>query len=202
MILSKLFYFLYRLKYGRVYASSKWSRVRKRHLKYEPRCAVCGTIKNLDVHHIIPMHIDPSRRYDPDNLITLCRKHHYEWGHLNNWRRWNPLIRQQVEEIKEMKEDAYNAYLQDTIIRGVKAYSIEDEYEPFKNIDKRVVWWMIWINGLLLLDEFLKEGYLINISDFLKPFTHENLMLINTIAGLTLIVKDLVSKHGESKNRK
>ena len=34
------------------------------------------TYKNLEVHHIIPIEEDYSKRLDSQNLITLCRKHH------------------------------------------------------------------------------------------------------------------------------
>lgn len=30
----------------------------------------------LEVHHITPIEEDPSRAYDENNLITLCREHH------------------------------------------------------------------------------------------------------------------------------
>lgn len=34
------------------------------------------TYKNLEVHHIIPIEEDYSKRLYSQNLITLCRKHH------------------------------------------------------------------------------------------------------------------------------
>ena len=34
------------------------------------------TYKDLEVHHIIPIAEDNSKRLDSDNLITLCRYHH------------------------------------------------------------------------------------------------------------------------------
>ncbi len=34
------------------------------------------TYKELEVHHIIPLNEDYSKRLDSDNLITLCRYHH------------------------------------------------------------------------------------------------------------------------------
>lgn len=49
-------------------------------------CIAClngleGTIvkynsQNLSVHHIIPISNDFDKRFDNDNLITLCRYHH------------------------------------------------------------------------------------------------------------------------------
>ena len=34
------------------------------------------TYKDLEVHHIIPLNEDYSKRLDSNNLITLCRYHH------------------------------------------------------------------------------------------------------------------------------
>lgn len=34
------------------------------------------TYKELEVHHIVPIEVDYSRRLDDTNLITLCRYHH------------------------------------------------------------------------------------------------------------------------------
>ena len=44
-------------------------------------CQVClkygiYTYNNLQVHHIVPINIDYSKRLDSDNLITLCSIHH------------------------------------------------------------------------------------------------------------------------------
>ena len=40
-------------------------------------CEICGAVRNLDGHHVIPRRIggrqDPSI-YDPANLMTLCRQ--------------------------------------------------------------------------------------------------------------------------------
>jgi len=58
-----------------------------------------------------------------------------------------------------------------------------------KNIRKRIHWWYAWIIVLLLVDEYIKEGYLIKPSDFLKPLTHENLLLLAT---LTYIIINII----------
>lgn len=53
---------------------SRWKRIRKEIVKDFPFCAICGTTKNLQVHHITPYRLthDNSKQ----NLIPLCRKHH------------------------------------------------------------------------------------------------------------------------------
>ena len=60
---------------------SKGIRARDKHL-----CQVCitgkyntnyrYTYKELEVHHIVPIAEDYSKRLDETNLITLCRYHH------------------------------------------------------------------------------------------------------------------------------
>ena len=60
---------------------SKSIRARDKHL-----CQVCitgkyntnyrYTYRELEVHHIVPIEEDYSKRLDSDNLITLCRYHH------------------------------------------------------------------------------------------------------------------------------
>lgn len=52
--------------------SSHWPKIRKEHLNKESCCQACGGEKELNVHHIIPYHIDKTKELDPDNLITLC----------------------------------------------------------------------------------------------------------------------------------
>lgn len=70
--------------------SPKWSRVRKQHLLEYPFCANCGSQTDLEVHHIEPVHINPSRELDSTNLITLCNKYcHFVVGHLMDYKSWN-----------------------------------------------------------------------------------------------------------------
>jgi 5-methylcytosine-specific restriction endonuclease McrA len=70
--------------------SPRWSTVRKEHLSQNSECAACGSTKDLEVHHIIPVHIDQDKELDPSNLITLCSKQcHFIFGHLMNYKSWN-----------------------------------------------------------------------------------------------------------------
>jgi len=85
-------------------------------LGQQPVCQACGTEKNLQVHHIVPVHIDPSKELDPGNLITLCElvRHdcHFHLGHLLNWKAYNPTV---VEDSKNFKTAVENRpYSQDT----------------------------------------------------------------------------------------
>ena len=94
--------------------SPHWSTVRDKHLKTEPRCAYCGGVKNLEVHHIAPFHLHPEEELDDANLITLCESPgvncHLERGHLGNWKRCNPYI---VEDCRAHRRQAVF-----TVVRG------------------------------------------------------------------------------------
>jgi hypothetical protein len=73
--------------------SPKWRNVRNDFVKNNPRCAACGTRSDLEVHHIIPYHVDPSLELDPSNLITLCGKRcHFLFGHFCDWSSWNTKV--------------------------------------------------------------------------------------------------------------
>tara|TARA_Y100000310_G_C20433429_1_gene692576 strand:- start:51 stop:389 length:339 start_codon:yes stop_codon:yes gene_type:complete len=73
-----------------------WRKVRKRHLKDNPTCAVCESKRRLQVHHKIPFHIAPHLELEPTNLVSLCENGkygivcHIAIGHLGNYRRTNP----------------------------------------------------------------------------------------------------------------
>ena len=70
--------------------SPGWSKLRNEHIEKQPYCQACGSYKRPEVHHIVPVHVDPSKELDPDNLITLCDKYcHFIFGHLMNYKSWN-----------------------------------------------------------------------------------------------------------------
>lgn len=79
----------------------KWPAVRLEHLNKHRACEVCDTTENCQVHHIKPFHIFPELELISSNLITLCEKHHFEWGHLGNWRNWNPYIWHDIRKYKK-----------------------------------------------------------------------------------------------------
>ena len=78
--------------------SPKWSRVRKIHIKENPKCLACGGTKKLEVHHIKPFNKNPELELDLDNIVTLCENKnngvncHLLFGHLGNYRSINPDI--------------------------------------------------------------------------------------------------------------
>ena len=82
--------------------SSKWATIRKKHLKNQPKCAVCAGSKTLEVHHIKPFNEHPELELDPNNLITLCESKnngvtcHLLFGHLGNYKTINPNVLEDV----------------------------------------------------------------------------------------------------------
>lgn len=79
--------------------SPEWRKVRKLHLKDNPRCVVCYTKKNLQVHHIEPFHLRPDLELNLTNLVTLCGDHHLLFGHLDYWKSWNPAVLEDCEQM-------------------------------------------------------------------------------------------------------
>lgn len=80
--------------------SPQWKTVRENHLKKENKCRGCGTSKKLEVHHKIPVHVNPDLELDPDNLITLCDSYcHFVLGHLMDYKSWNTNIDQDCDSL-------------------------------------------------------------------------------------------------------
>lgn len=85
--------------------SSEWVKVRSDFVRKHPRCEACGSAYNLNVHHIEPFHQRPDLELVEDNLITLCREHHFRIGHdpdgkgprKPSWLESNPNVRQDAK---------------------------------------------------------------------------------------------------------
>lgn len=84
--------------------SPYWPSVRRAHLINEGWCRSCQRTDGLEVRHIMPFHLDPSKELDETNLITLCENMgtecHLHKGHLGNWKNFNPDIRTQATAAK------------------------------------------------------------------------------------------------------
>ena len=50
------------------------------HRQAHPACEACGK-SPVDIHHIIPVAINPLKAADPDNLMSLCPTCHITHGH-------------------------------------------------------------------------------------------------------------------------
>ena len=87
------------------FRSPRWPSLRKKHLETEPACVACGSRKNLNVHHILPVHHFPTKELEPTNLVTLCensgRNCHFTFGHLGNWNSWNEDVRADAVAYRE-----------------------------------------------------------------------------------------------------
>jgi hypothetical protein len=82
--------------------SGKWPAVRQRFIKAHPCCEACGSVQNLNVHHIFSFKNNPELELDPDNLITLCRKHHFFLGHSGNWSITNKKCKEEVKAYRQL----------------------------------------------------------------------------------------------------
>lgn len=70
-----------------------WTLAKKETIKkYEGKCAVCGSDKDLEVHHIIPFNI--SRQHT--DLILLCHPHHMEADRKNREDELNAIRRRNL----------------------------------------------------------------------------------------------------------
>ena len=86
----------------------KWEEFERQYWKKHPEekyCHICGEKKHIELHHIIPRHIDSSKIFDESNLIPLCRACHFRFGHLGNFEDWNPHIREDAEMMFKLVQD-------------------------------------------------------------------------------------------------
>jgi hypothetical protein len=74
--------------------SSRWPKVMRAYLAGHPTCEACGSKHDLNVHHVLPFHLDPRQELEPKNLVTLCRFHHFDLGHLGDWKAFFPGVRE------------------------------------------------------------------------------------------------------------
>jgi hypothetical protein len=80
-----------KLRYAK--RSPGWSAIRKKHLLENGFCAACGKTKNLEVHHIKPVHLFPDLELELSNLVTLCADPcHIVFGHFMDFKKWNKTV--------------------------------------------------------------------------------------------------------------
>lgn len=92
-----------RLKFALHGRSSRWYSVRAKYLKTCPMCSACATKENLEVHHIIPFSVDPTKELDSRNLMTLCKYCHLVLGHLKDFDINNKDVRQLVNRFSYLR---------------------------------------------------------------------------------------------------
>ena len=76
--------------------SPRWGGTRDAFVAKNATCAFCGR-KADEVHQITPVHVWPEGELVTTNLVSLCVKHHFEWGHLGDWRAYNPNVLKHAE---------------------------------------------------------------------------------------------------------
>jgi hypothetical protein len=92
--------------------SSQWKKVRAQHLLKESACVACGRVHDLEVHHIIPVSVDPTLELDENNLITLCASPcHRVFGHFLSYHCYNKHVREMAEYYRwRLKNRICNQY--------------------------------------------------------------------------------------------
>lgn len=90
--------------------SPQWPALAKRYRAAHPRCAACGTLKGVQVHHVVPFATDPIQELDKTNLLTLCKGGcHLKIGHGGSYKHFNPNARADAQyalEHPEMYQEA------------------------------------------------------------------------------------------------
>jgi hypothetical protein len=105
--------------------SPEWNKVRKAHLKKHPACALCGSKKDVQVHHIKPFHLHPELELEPSNLITSCTSKY--WGfschvkvfHGGNFQYENPNVLEDIKNIQEIVRSTKNCFTDDICMENL-----------------------------------------------------------------------------------
>ena len=112
--------------------SPQWEQVRKAYLKDHPTCVICGTSKDLQVHHIKPFHLYPELELDPSNLITLCTSKYWEInchliaGHAGNFKWENVHVFDDAAKLHIIADPKY-----------IREHGSDERDEYVKEIEKR-----------------------------------------------------------------
>jgi len=110
------------LKYIESNRSIYWSKTRNEYIKHYPVCEICVREAKV-VHHIIPVHIHSGLELSWSNLISLCDNCHFKYGHLENWKSWNPLLT--IDQLLIRYDLSYNN------LRWIQ----EKEFRPYTDQD-------------------------------------------------------------------
>lgn len=100
-----------------------FNEAKKKYFSGRQFCAVCGTTKNIQIHHIIPNRLTQDQR--KQNLIPLCPLHHIR-------------IERMTAELHELFNDDYDAeqWLLNNILRSrqmVTSYKLKEKTNERKN---------------------------------------------------------------------
>lgn len=68
---------------------------------YGTRCKWCGSMKSVEIHHVVPIWKDAALAHEESNFIALCRKCHFVLGHAGSFR---DRYVANIKDICEMKD--------------------------------------------------------------------------------------------------
>ena len=79
--------------------ASGWDKLRDECVAEQKVCQYCGTIKDLQAHHILEFSIGNNAKYElvKANIIVLCREDHLRTGHNGSFLTMNPFVREECE---------------------------------------------------------------------------------------------------------
>ena len=77
--------------------SSHWPKVRDEFYSTHRECEACGSKNEISVHHCKPFHLFPADELRLENLISLCERCHFMFGHLHDWKAANPHVREDAK---------------------------------------------------------------------------------------------------------
>lgn len=96
----------------------------KREKKF--KCERCESSQNLNIHHKIPVSVDPSKTNDVDNWELLCRICHVEHHKKENFPGWHSMS-SSMQKAKARKENCYIPKWAKII--SIEYIGIEDTYD-------------------------------------------------------------------------
>ena len=73
-------------------------RAMEAHRRANPSCFACGS-SPVEIHHIIPVAVNPEKAADPGNLMSLCPNCHIAHGHAGDpgCRRYVPNVQKLIQ---------------------------------------------------------------------------------------------------------
>jgi hypothetical protein len=60
----------------RLYSGAAWRRLRRIVIARDKVCTSCGSDETRQLHHVKPWATHPDLRFDPDNVVLLCKPCH------------------------------------------------------------------------------------------------------------------------------
>jgi hypothetical protein len=72
-------------KIGGVWRSVWQREQRERLTAQDPSCRRCRIRPGEHVHHLVPVHEDPTRAFDETNITLTCEPCHHEWHTIQGW---------------------------------------------------------------------------------------------------------------------